>query len=74
MRKCSLHFHNIADLCSFISDTQLRNFLLLGKKSILIAALTDGAVQLAHQTYRATAVETAEVFQIAVRYFDDSVC
>jgi hypothetical protein len=72
MRKCTLHFNTIQDLCSFIKDAHLRNFLLLGKKSILIASMTDGAINLAKQTYKATTVETAEVFQVARCYFGET--
>lgn len=73
MRKCTLHFNTISDVCSFIKDAHLRNFLLLGKKSILIALLNDAAVKLAQQTYKATAVETTEIFQIASCYFGEPV-
>ena len=71
MHKCTLHFNTIADLCSFIQDAHLRNFLLLGKKSILIASLTDAAIKQAKYRYKATTVETAEVFQIAGCYFGE---
>lgn len=72
MQRCSLHFNTIADLCSFIKDTRLRNFLLLGKKSILIAIYTEGAINLAQQAYQATMVETSEVYQIAQVYFGEA--
>jgi hypothetical protein len=72
MQRCSLHFKTTADLCAFITDTRLRNFLLLGKKSILIATYTEAAIKLAQQTYRATTVETSEVYQIAQIYFGET--
>lgn len=72
MQRCSLHFNTIANLCSFIKDAHLRNFLLLGKKSILIATYTEAAIKLAQQTYQATRVETTDVCQMAQIYFDEA--
>lgn len=71
MYKCSLHFRTLSDLCSFLRDSRLRNFLLLGKKSILIASYSEAAIVMAQQTYHASMVENAEVFQIAQSYFGD---
>ena len=71
MQRCSLHFKTIADLCSFIQDARLRNFLLLGKKSILIATYKEAAIELAQQAYQATRVETADISQIAQCYFGE---
>lgn len=74
MQKCSLHFQTVSDLCSFIKAIHLRNFLLLGKKSILIASYTEASLQLAIQTYKATRVDSTELFQVASCYFGETVC
>lgn len=56
----SLHFTSIGSLCGFIRTTGLRNFVLLGKKNVLIADLPEEATRLALQEYHADLVNVQE--------------
>lgn len=69
MYQGSLHFSSATDICRFLKAAQLKNFLLLGKKSILMASYSDAAVQLAKEKYKASVVETTELNQLGKIYF-----
>ena len=73
MYQCSLHFCCTSDICSFIKGAQLRNFLLLGKKSILMANYPEAALRMAKEKYNASLVESPELWQTAGIYFQKSI-
>ena len=72
MYQCSLHFCCTSDICSFLKVVQLKNFLLLGKKSILMANYPEYALRMAKEKYNASFVENPELRQTAAIYFRKS--
>jgi len=52
---------------------QLKNFLLLGKQSILMANYPEYALRMAKEKYNASLVENPELQQTAAIYFRKSV-
>jgi hypothetical protein len=73
MYQCSLHFNSVTDICRFIKTAGLKNFLLLGKKSVLVARYTDKAMQLAKEMFQAEVVSDPELSQLSVIYFNKPV-
>ena len=56
----ALYFSSTTELCLFLKETNLRKFLLLGKKSILIAELSAEALSLAIEQFHASLVDIPE--------------
>ena len=73
MYQCSLHFNSVTDICRFIKAAGLHNFLLLGKKSILLARYTDSTMQLAKEMFQAEVVDDSELSQLSGIYFSRPV-
>lgn len=61
MTATALYFLSVDELCLFLKETNLRKFLLLGKKSILIAEFSSEALSLAIDQFHASPVEMPEV-------------
>jgi hypothetical protein len=74
MNQYSLHFDSVTDICRFIKTVRLSNFLLLGKKSILVASLPDTAMRIAKEIFHAELVDGAETKEVSRIYFSTPVC
>ena len=61
MAEQALSFPTVSELCDFIRTVHLRNFVLLGKKAILIAPFSQIAIDMALKTYHAKLVDTPEL-------------
>lgn len=60
MIETSLHFPSIGIICSFLRETNRRNFVLLGKKSILIAPFSADEIKVATKKFGAEQTNTPE--------------
>lgn len=66
----SLYFKNTSDITNFLRQSGLRNFLLLGKESVLIAQLTKEQYDLAF-SFGGEKKETPEIRKAIRDYFQE---
>jgi hypothetical protein len=60
MKETALYFSSIDEICSFLRETNRRNFVLFGKKSILLASFSAEEIALAQNEYGAIVTEIPE--------------
>jgi hypothetical protein len=60
MKENSLHFPSVSKICLFLKEMNRRNFVLLGKKLILIAPFSAEELAVAVKKYGAQLTDTTE--------------
>ena len=73
MYQVSLQFDSVADISRFLKAAGLKRFLLLGKKSVLVARFSETAMRVAKENFQAEVVDNPEFRHLAKIYFGQPV-